>query len=849
MPSDARAAASRLFDDAEREHGDLLVRATCGLLCAARDGLSISELLHMLSADNDVLTSLLKHAPRAPNLPRISPARLQLLLRTQLEPMLCESLAAAHGGAALLRWRHELLRRIAIERYAPDGCWHRSLADFFSGVSPPPLPPITRSGSVVTLPPDRGLPVQPLMLACDGGRAMWYNRRAMRELPAALLGCGAFAELADALISLPWISAKLEALGMHELLDDFATVLEASAAHQATRMPPSEAADSEDAQAEGSGDDQSEDPLIELCALGEVFRRCARPIEDDPLQLEAQLLSRLPHVLLASSQGSPLLEGLQLQLELSIERRAKQKGVTLRPIWPCLPAAAPSSLKHVYRGHIRSADDALAGGDNVTAVGVDVKGRTAISIADGVLQRWDVVHGHKLGGEVAHGHECEISALALDIDGSVALLGGVDGSVSVWTTESAVSTDGNLRRQQRLCLPPPKASADNRRVCALALTEVGVGLALRADGSCCSWAWAGGASTLRQLSERLRIGEHSSSALTSSPIVAAAIGHDGGAGPTIALAAAEKSTRVHAFQLHVNARGSQQPSLVYRGHMQPIAAVALRSGADESAGAHEMAVSAGGGHIHLWRVRDGVPMARLLPDDGPDLSSLALRGSHLISGSVVGVLGLFAVTDPEVVATDATSEGPKTAPKISASSKPMSAMGTDAAKAAARRSLTPATPTVASSDASEMVTAQQRAQEAQEAAMALQQQFEQLNRGAAAAQAERVLQSKKTTESSSRVQPTGAPSPPQPSAILDDSWGMDTPAQSPRQQLDSELETSDDSEEEEMQLLAPMVMTPLLGSPLATERSEFESPSHDVPSPAPAPPRDTPSRGGVIQVI
>ena len=135
--------------------------------------------------------------------------------------------------------------------------------------------------------------------------------------------------------------------------------------------------------------------------------------------------------------------------------------------------------------------------------------------------------------------------------------------------------------------------------------------------------------------------------------------------------------------------------------------------------------------------------------------------------------------------------------------------------------------------------------------MALQQQFEQLNRGAAAAQAERVLQSKKKTESSSRVQPTGAPSPPQPSAIVDDSWGMDTPAQSPRQQLDSlELETSDD-EEEEMELIAPMVITPLLGSPLTTERSEFESPPPhvEVPSPAPNPPRDTPSRGEVIQVL
>ena len=211
LPADAHAAATQLFEDAEHEHGSLLVCATCGLLVSARDGLSVSELLHALSADDDVLAATLGDVPGAPHLARVPPSRVHLLLRTQLEPMLHESLAAAHGGGALLRWRHELLRRVAAERYAtPSGRWHRALANLFAGVRPPPLPPIRlRDGATHRLPADRGLPAQPLQLACDHGTATWYNRRAMRELPAQLLGCAAVVELAETLISLPWLSAKM----------------------------------------------------------------------------------------------------------------------------------------------------------------------------------------------------------------------------------------------------------------------------------------------------------------------------------------------------------------------------------------------------------------------------------------------------------------------------------------------------------------------------------------------------------------------------------------------------------------------------------------------------------------
>ena len=47
----------------------------------------------------------------------------------------------------------------------------------------------------------------------------WYNRRALRELPGALLGGGAWSELAEQLCSLPWLRAKLCGLGVGALLE------------------------------------------------------------------------------------------------------------------------------------------------------------------------------------------------------------------------------------------------------------------------------------------------------------------------------------------------------------------------------------------------------------------------------------------------------------------------------------------------------------------------------------------------------------------------------------------------------------------------------------------------------
>ena len=52
--------AAAVFRRLEIFHGKLLTSATLGLLSAARDGLTRAELLHVLSADDEVLSDVLQ---------------------------------------------------------------------------------------------------------------------------------------------------------------------------------------------------------------------------------------------------------------------------------------------------------------------------------------------------------------------------------------------------------------------------------------------------------------------------------------------------------------------------------------------------------------------------------------------------------------------------------------------------------------------------------------------------------------------------------------------------------------------------------------------------------------------
>jgi WD40 repeat protein len=336
LPADVRSIAQALFNAAEKQHGTLLVQATCGLLSAARDGLSEGELQHILSLDNELLCAILTNEASRPRIARVPAGRLHELLRTHLDSILYESSAAA-TGAPLLRWNNPLVMEVARKRYGTRR-WHRQLADFFTGATPTPMSPLRmQDGSVVNLPADRAVPDQSLSLVCNHTYPVCirYNRRAMRELPAQLVGCGALQELAKSLISLRWLSTTLTALGSEQLLQGFEMV-----------PPSSECTSSLDTRPYND-----ECVVLELRVLLKVLRSCTNSIAAEPEQLEAQLLARLPHVLRHYPGRAPLLRGLCVEVELSMAKLAASRGGVLRPLWPCLPVAQPQT-QILHKGQV-----------------------------------------------------------------------------------------------------------------------------------------------------------------------------------------------------------------------------------------------------------------------------------------------------------------------------------------------------------------------------------------------------------------------------------------------------------------------------------------------------------------
>ena len=228
-------------------------------------------------------------------------------------------------------------------------------------------------GTTAKLPDDRRLPTQPLQILCDDGKAVWYNKRVMRELPSQLLNCKAYTELAETLISFALDLPKLAALGMNEVLDDFLMVKDAVAppppSKAASPLRADGAAAAKAAQAAVEAEDtgldvglaeqvaaearrrakaaeaarahadahaaaeaamaeaeaavaelhglavaaraaEAKNALAEVCALAEVLSKCAQQIENEPSQLEAYLLCRMPHAVhtIESENGAPLPE-------------------------------------------------------------------------------------------------------------------------------------------------------------------------------------------------------------------------------------------------------------------------------------------------------------------------------------------------------------------------------------------------------------------------------------------------------------------------------------------------------------------------------------------------------------
>ncbi|KAK3264528.1 hypothetical protein CYMTET_26739, partial [Cymbomonas tetramitiformis] len=163
------------------------------------------------------------------------PALLLRMVRHSLGSLLQEVVV---NGVVLLRWRYQVLRDTAIERYlgSKDGkaavC--EALADYFQGrwVVGKPLRVVTMGGTFARHLHDCQVPNQPLRpeggLGAAAGPGLrpnegLLNRRKLAELHSAELGAGRWAEAAALVCDLEYLSAKFQAGLGHDAMQECST--------------------------------------------------------------------------------------------------------------------------------------------------------------------------------------------------------------------------------------------------------------------------------------------------------------------------------------------------------------------------------------------------------------------------------------------------------------------------------------------------------------------------------------------------------------------------------------------------------------------------------------------------
>lgn len=128
---------NQIFDRLElpQNHGQLMVRRTFGYLVAARFGLTESELMDVLSADERLMEQFRKESPQGKELSRL-PFIVWSRLRDEIEPYLSERQA---NGLPAIAFFHRIFREVAEARYLGSTqdrkSLHGALAKYFNNQS------------------------------------------------------------------------------------------------------------------------------------------------------------------------------------------------------------------------------------------------------------------------------------------------------------------------------------------------------------------------------------------------------------------------------------------------------------------------------------------------------------------------------------------------------------------------------------------------------------------------------------------------------------------------------------------------------------------------------------------
>jgi WD40 repeat protein len=336
----------------ESNHGGMLVSRSLGYLAAAKNGLSEDELLDVLSLDKEMLADFQRRSPKSPKVDRL-PVVVWSRLYFDLEPYLTERSA---DGVLLLAFYHRQMNEFAAAHYL-NPAFHQRLANYFGD--------------------------QPLYVEQDD--ADLPNLRKLSELPYQQAHGDLMDELCTTLTQFKFLEAKVLALGLLSLIDDFNLIYISD-----FKMPA--------------------ETQKNLALIRDALRLSTYLLLDDQSQLASQLIGRL--ISFEESEIKTLL----------VSTKEAKKDPWLLPLTLCFTAPG-GPLVYTLAGHWSA----------VNAVAVTPDGRRAISGSeDYTLKVWDLERGTELA--TLHGTKSFIFAVAVTPDGHRAIVGSM-GSLKVWNLE------------------------------------------------------------------------------------------------------------------------------------------------------------------------------------------------------------------------------------------------------------------------------------------------------------------------------------------------------------------------------------------------------------------------------
>lgn len=230
-----KGAIEKLFTTLEEKYGNLMVKHSIGYLTAARNGLSESELEHILSLDDTLLNDVFKLWN--PPVRRIPPL-LWTRVRSEIHSYIVERSA---DDSIVMSWYHRQFIEAAKNKYLADANFkkhiHQHLVEYFRGTWGGGKPkPFQYTQAQVTRfklqsaasSKDRQVPTQPYVWVEKGDGAKRFNKRKLSELPFHLIKSKDYENLKHLVFfSYEWLYCKLKSSSVHQLMEEFEIFMQA----------------------------------------------------------------------------------------------------------------------------------------------------------------------------------------------------------------------------------------------------------------------------------------------------------------------------------------------------------------------------------------------------------------------------------------------------------------------------------------------------------------------------------------------------------------------------------------------------------------------------------------------